>query len=118
MTPFEISLIILGSVTVVILILIAAFLIKLLVDLSNLTNNSNEVVIIVKNEIKPTLDELQKTLGSINSIAKTADKQVDLIKKVFSTLVGAGGLAACGFKNISGGFTKGLLAGLNLFRKK
>lgn len=118
MTPFEIGILILAAVTVTLLVILAGFIIKLFIDTDKLINNVNEVTIIVKNGVEPTLKELKETLENVNSIAKQADKQVDAIKKVFSVALGTGGLAFCGLKNISGGFLKGIMSGFKLFRRK
>ncbi len=119
MTPtLEVSLMFLIFTTIILGVLISVFIIRLLIDLSRLTVNIDETTTVVKQEIEPTLKELKETLNNLNSIAKSADKQVDVIKKVFSGLVGASGLAFCGLKNISGGFLKGLFAGLKILRKK
>ncbi len=119
MTPtLEISIIFLIFTTIILGVVISVFVIRLLIDLSRLTVNLDETATVVKQEIEPTLKELKETLNNLNSIAKSADKQVDVIKKVLSGLVGASGLAFCGLKNISGGFLKGLLAGMKLIKKK
>ncbi len=117
-TTLEVSLMFLIFTTIILGVIVTVFLVKFLMDLSRLTTNVDEVTTIVKQEIEPTLKELKDTLGNINSIAKSADKQVDFIKKALSAAVGAGGLAFCGLKNVSGGFFKGLSAGLKLFKKK
>lgn len=119
MTPtLEISIMFLIFTTIIIGIILAVFIIKLLVDLSKLITNVDEVTTLVKQEVEPTLKELKETLNNINSIAKSADKQVDVIKKLFTGVIGASSLAVCGIKNMSGGFFKGLSAGLKLFKKK
>lgn len=117
-TTLEVSIIFLIFTTIIVGVIVSVFLIKLLVDLSRLTTNIDETTTIVKQEIEPTLQELKSTLNGLNSIAKNADQQVDVIKKILSGLVGASGIAFCGLKNISGGFLKGILAGVKLFRKK
>ncbi|MDD3237945.1 MAG: DUF948 domain-containing protein [Candidatus Gastranaerophilales bacterium] len=117
-TTLEVSIIFLIFTTIVLGIIIGVFLIKLLMDLSKLTTNLDETTTIVKQEIEPTLQEIKDTLNNINSIAKSADKQVDVIKKVFTGVLGASGVAFCGLKNISGGFFKGLSTALKLFKKK
>lgn len=118
MTLFEIGILILASITLVLIVILTGFIIKLFIDADKLINNVNEVTILVKNGVEPTLEELKKTLENVNSIAKQADRQVDAIKKAFSVILGTGGLAACGLKNISGGFLKGIMSGFKLFRRK
>lgn len=117
-TALQVSIMFLIFTTIVLGIIVTVFFIRLLMDMSKLTTNLDETTTIVKKEIEPTLKEIKEALNNINSIAKTADKQVDLIKKVLSSLVGVSGLAFCGIKNVSGGFLKGLSAGMKLFRKK
>lgn len=94
------------------LIAIGGFLIKLLVDLSKLTKNLDETTTIVKSEIEPTLQEFNKALKSINSIAQNADKQVDSLSKLFENILGASALAFTRAKKLSGGLIKGLVQGL------
>lgn len=119
MTPtLQVSIMFLIFTTIILGVIVSVFLIKLLMDVSKLTVNLDEVTTIVKQEIEPTLKEVKEALNNINSIAKNADKQVDTLKKVFSSLVGVSGLAFCGMKNLSGGFFKGISAGMKLFRKK
>ena len=66
--------------TLIILIVIAVFLVKLLIDLSTLIKNVNQTSIMLNTELKPTLDELQATLQSINSIIKNTDNNMINIK--------------------------------------
>lgn len=112
----------LACATGFIVILVGAFLTKLLMDLSKLTNNLDETTTIVKTEMEPTLKELNKALQSINSIAQNADKQVDTLAKTFETLIGAGALAFTRAKAFSGGVVKGFVKGLfnviKMFLKK
>lgn len=108
--------------TGVMFIIIGGFLIKLLIDLSELTRNLDETTTIVKSELKPTLQELNNALQSINSIAQNADKQVDSLAKIFESLLGVSALAFTRAKKLSGGLVKGLIQGLvtiaKLFLKK
>lgn len=98
--------------TAVMLVIVGGFLIKLLIDLSKLTKNIDETTCIVKSEIEPTLQELNKALKSINSIAENADKQVDSLGKFLENAFGVGALAFTRAKNISGGLLKGLVKSL------
>ncbi len=105
-----------------ILIIVSGFLIKLLIDLSKLTNNLNETTTIVKTEIEPTMKELNNALKSLNSIAQNADKQVDSLSKIMENLFGIGTLAFTRAKTLSGGLVKGFVKGMvtvvKLFMKK
>jgi len=94
------------------LVIIGGFLIKLLIDLSKLTKNIDETTTVVKSEIEPTLQELNKALKSVNSIAQNADKQVDSFGKMIENVLGAGALAFTRAKKLSGGLLKGFTKGL------
>lgn len=98
--------------TAIMLIVVGSFLVKLIIDLSKLAKNVDETTTIVKAEIEPTLQELNKALKSINSIAQNADKQVDTLGKFLENAFGVGALALTRAKNISGGLLKGLVKGL------
>jgi len=71
----------LAWITGILFIIIAVFLIKLLMDLSALIKNLNQTSIMLNSELKPTLDELQKTLQSVNSIVKNTDTHMGNIKE-------------------------------------
>lgn len=98
--------------TAIMLIVIGYFLGKLLIDLSKLTKNVDETASIVKAEIEPTLKELNQALKSINSIAQSADKQVDTLGKFLENAFGVGAIALTRAKDLSGGLLKGLVKGL------
>lgn len=112
----------LAIATGIIFVVVGGFLIKLLIDLSKLTKNVDETTTIVKTEIEPTLQEFNKTLKSINSIAQNADKQVDSLGKLIENILGAGALAFNRAKDLSGGlvksFIKGFVTVVKMFWKK
>lgn len=112
----------LAVATGIILVVIGGFLIKLLINLSKLTKNINETTEIVKSELEPTFEELNKALKSVSSIAQNADKQVDSLSKLFENILGAGSIAFTRAKKLSGGIFKNVVKGLvelvKLFVKK
>lgn len=112
----------LAVATGIILVVICGFLIKLLINLSKLTKNINETTEIVKSELEPTFEELNKALKSVSSIAQNADKQVDSLSKLFENILGAGSIAFTRAKKLSGGIVKNVVKGLvelvKLFLKK
>ncbi len=105
-----------------ILIVVGGFLIKLLHDLSKLTKNLDDSTIIVKSEIEPTFDEFNKALTSVNSIAQSADKQVDSLGKIFENALSLSAVVFARAKKLSGGFLKNVVKGfvttLKIFLKK
>lgn len=73
--------------TGIILIVVAGFLVKLLIDLSALAKNLNQTSNIVNTELKPTLQELNQTLSSINEIVKNTDKGVGDFKSAVAGFI-------------------------------
>jgi len=98
-----------------ILLIVAGFLIKLLIDLSALVKNVNQTSILLNTELKPTLSELNETLQSINSIVKNTDQNMDTFKGAVERTFGK-------TKAITGTLFSGLLKGFNvawkMFSKK
>lgn len=78
----------LAWITGVVLVIVAGFLIKLLIDLSKLSKNLNETSIMLNTELKPTLQELGETLHTINDLVKSTDKGVDNIKVIIERVIG------------------------------
>lgn len=108
--------------TGLIIVVIGVFLAIFIKNLTKLTKNLDETTTIVNSELKPTLDEFKDALKSINSIAQTADKQVDSLAKIMENVIGVSTLAYAKAKKLSGGLVKGLVQGLvtviKLFIKK
>jgi len=101
--------------TGIILIIVAAFLIKLLIDLSTLIKNINQTSTMLNTELKPTLDELHETLQSVNSIIKNTDNNMISIKGAVENTFGK-------TKAFTGSLFSGVIKGFgtvwNLFTKK
>lgn len=99
----------------IILIVIACFLVKLLMDLSTLIKNLNQTSIMLNTELKPTLDELHETLQSVNSIIKNTDNNMGSIKDAVENTFGK-------TKAITGSLFSGVVKGFGtmwkLFTKK
>lgn len=102
----------LAIATGIMIFLVGGFFVKLLFDLSKLTNNINDTTSIVKAEIEPTLQEFNNALKSINSIAKNADKQVDSLSKLFENILGLSASLFTKARNLSGGLLKGFVKGM------
>ena len=97
-----------------VVIIVAGFLVKLLIDLSALAKNLNQTSIIVNTELKPTLKELNETLSSINEIVKNTDKGVGDFKSAVGKLVDKTKLVS---GTLFGGLIKGFTTAYNLFKK-
>lgn len=100
--------------TGVILIIVAGFVVKLLIDLSALTKNLKETSTIVNTELKPTLKELNQTLNSINEIVKSTDKNVGDFKTAVGSLLDKTKLVS---GTLLGGLFKGFTTAYKIFRK-
>lgn len=105
----------LAWVTSIVIVIVAGFLVKLLIDLSKLSKNLNETSVMLNTELKPTLKELNETLHTINELVKSTDKGVDNVKNVVEKVLGKTKLLS---ESIFGGFLKGFVSMLGLFSKK
>ena len=109
----------LAYATGIIVILVGIMLLKVLFDLSKLTNNINNTTEIVKKELVPTLENVNKSVEIISGVVIKADEGVNKVKefiansplKILSKLSTIGGTVAKGFFG-------GLCAGLKAFSKK
>ena len=97
-----------------VVIIVAGFLVKLLIDLPVLAKNLNQTSIIVNTELKPPLKELNETLSSINEIVKNTDKGVGDFKSAVGKLVDKTKLVS---GTLFGGLIKGFTTAYNLFKK-
>ena len=103
---------------IIAVIIVLGFLLKLIIDSIKLVQNLDETTTIVKNEIEPTIKELNKTLENLNSLTEGADRQIVLVRKLLSSILGIGSFALGGMKNITGGFFKGVMEGIKFFTQK
>ena len=109
----------LAYATGIMIILVSVMLVKVLFDLSKLTNNINDTTNIIKEELVPTLKNVNKSVEIISGIIIKADEGVNRVKefiansplKIFSKLSTLTGTVAKGFFG-------GLFAGLKAFGKK
>ncbi len=70
------SLQVLIYVSLILILIIGIFLIKLLLDTSNLIKSMQDFVKVTQTELEPTIKEIQGTLVNINSISSSVNKQV------------------------------------------
>lgn len=105
----------LAVATGIVVVVVAGFLVKLLVDLSTLAKNINETSILLNTELKPTLKELNETMHSINSLIQSTDEGVGNVKLGLEKALAKTKIFS---ENIFGGFLKGFMAVYSLFRKR
>lgn len=111
----EQSIIFFSYTTTIILVVITVFVVKLLVELSRLTQTSQKVIEMFGQEIEPTILELQKALKNVNTIASTADEKVEALKNNVDAIIKPLQSNLAKFKL---GFLQTIAKGLNLFLKK
>ena len=109
----------LAYATGVIVILVGVMIVKVLFDLSKLTQNINETTEIVKTELTPTLKNVNKSVEILSGIIIKTDEGIskikDVIKKsplgIISKITSATG-------SLAKGFFSGLGAAVKMFTKK
>lgn len=101
--------------TAIVLIVVGGFLVKLLMDLSVLAKNLNETSEILNEELKPTLNELNKTITSFNALVQNTGEGMGNVKIGLENAISKTKLFS---QNIFGGFLKGFMTVYTLFCKK
>lgn len=114
----EFSIILLIFVLIAAIATVSVYLVKLLIELKVLAKNANETTVMINEEIKPLIKEAKTSMEKVNAIIKTAEGQVNTLKKLVTTILGFSTLLVGGFSKVSGGFFKGFQTAFNLFRRK
>lgn len=102
-------------VTAIVIGVIGYFLVKLIMDLSVLTKNANETSVMLNTELKPTLQELNETVHSVNAIIKSTDEGVENVK---TSLESALTKTKAFSESVLGGFFKGFMTVFSLLKRK
>lgn len=113
----QISLTVLIYITAILLVLIAAFLIKLIHTSTALAKNLSKTSEMINQELEPTLAELKQTLGSINSIVKNADDGIEKVKGTMDKVLCVPFMIGQKMRGLFSGLKEGLSLGIKLFRK-
>ena len=113
----NISLNILLITTIICLIVLTVFVIKLIISVTRFSDNANVIATSVQKEVEPTLKELREAAKSINSIANTADEKFTNVKSGLFSIFGASAHLGGKLKSFSKGILKGIAFGLNLLKK-
>lgn len=101
--------------TAVVLGFVGYYLVKLLKDVSVLAKNVNETSLILNTELKPTLQELNDTMHSINSIIQSTDEGMVNVK---NSLENAITKTKTFSDSLLGGFLKGFMTIFTFFNRK
>jgi len=97
------------------LLVVGGFLVKLIYDSSKLVKNATVTTEIVNTELKPTLDELNKTLKTVNEIVQNTGEGVGSVKLGLENILSKTKLMS---KNLFGGLLSGFMTVYSLFCKK
>ncbi len=103
--------------TIICLIVLTVYIVKLVHSMTKLSDNANVIASSVQKEIEPTLKELKEAAKSINSIAASADTQLQSTKEGIASFVGATSCLGGKLKSFASGILKGVAFGLGLFKK-
>jgi len=109
----------LAYATGIIIILVGIMLAKVLFDLSKLTRNIDETATIVKDELEPTLKNVNKSVEIISGVIIKADEGVQKVRTFLSKtpLKLVGSVSKLTGKAAKGFFT-GLCSAFKMFSKK
>ncbi len=119
MSPIlEQGLIILVFTSIVVLIVLTVFIVRVLINMFKLTKNLDNTTTILNNELEPTIKELNQVLTNVNKFANSADTQMNNAKHLIAKVIGVAGVALGGIKSFSGSFFKGFTSAMKLFIKK
>lgn len=119
MSPdLEMTLMIFLVVAIFVTLIVGVFLVLWLINLNKLTISLTQNSELFRMELKPIFEEVQSSIKKISSMLSTADNNVGRINKVIVSVLGVLGLFLSNFKNISGGFMKGIFQGFKVFAKK
>ena len=117
MTPaLECVLIVLLITLIIIFAVLTVFVVKLIKETTLAITSIKELTDITKREIEPAFKSLNNVLATINNVSNATNKQIDLVKKILTTILGASCVALGSAKDK--GFFGGLISGFNLFKKK
>ena len=103
----------LAIATGIMFVIVGGFLIKLFIDTSKLARNLDETTTVVKNEIRPTLRELNESLHTLNDFMKSTDKGIDWMKDAMEGAFGISAATLSKLKFLSGSLAKGLYKGFS-----
>ena len=103
--------------TGIMLVVVGGFLIKLIIDLSKLAQNVDETTTVVRNELRPTLRELNESLHTVNDFMKSTDKGIDKMRDTVENVFGFSTATLSKLKFFSGSLAKGLTKGFSTVLK-
>ena len=113
----HVSFSILMLASVVCIVVLTVFVVKLVISITKLSDNANTIATSVSKEIEPTLQELKEAAKSINSIANNADTKFQNAKVGLASALGLSACLGGKLKSFIQGISKGVSFGMNMFKK-
>ncbi|MBE7708034.1 MAG: hypothetical protein E7Z88_04925 [Cyanobacteria bacterium SIG27] len=113
----QISLSILHFTTILFILVVGFFAVKLIISITKLSDNANTIATSVSKEIEPTLKELKEAAKSINSIANSADTKFQNAKAGIASAIGLSACLGGKMKDFIQGISKGISFGIKMFKK-
>ena len=117
MLDINVSFSILMFTTIICIIVLTVFVVKLVISITKLSDNANVIATSVQKEIEPTLQELKEAARSINSIANSADAKFKNAKVGIASVLGLSTCLGGKFKDFIQGISKGISFGMKMFKK-
>ncbi len=111
------NLVILIWVSIVAIVVVCGFLIKLIIDLSKLIQSMTQASNMIQEELEPTLKELNEAAESVKSIAGVTKEQAENFQKTIKNIMGATSVVGHKVQGLFDGIIKGLSFGFKLFKK-
>ena len=108
---------ILMFVSVICIVVLTVFVVKLVISITKLSDNANTIATSVSKEIEPTLQELKEAAKSINSIANNADTKFQDAKVGIASALGLSACLGGKLKSFIQGISKGISFGMKMFKK-
>jgi len=109
-------------ISIVLLLIIGIFLIKLLLDTSNLVNSLQDFIKVTHAELEPAIKEINGTLSNINNISSSVNNQLNSLNvglEKGGRILSESGDKAYKQLKVAGDYAKeGLFAVIKAFLKK
>ena len=104
-------------VLIIILVILCVYITKLLEETTETMRSLKELTDLTKKEIEPALKSVNNVLKTVDNVSIATNRQLDTVKKILTTILGASCVAFANVKN-KGGFFNGLISGFKIFRKR
>ena len=103
--------------TAVILIILSGFVAKLLWDIARLTRTVNETTSVIKEELTPTLKNINQSVSTVNKLIKETDEQLDKFRNLSDKISEIGVSTLAKALDLTKYLSKGIKSGLGLMLK-